>query len=161
MMFNEEKKIWKNVSPWKGDAPAPWFGFVQICFYNYIFIFGGQGEGGKIFGDLWVYDIIKEDWHEVSNTEKTHQLTHENVKGIIPQARVQATGVLFDNLGAAVILGGLSNSHQLACDVWTLDLDMIIDWIEQPNRFKKSNFWTWKEIELHQEYLCRYAHSSA
>lgn len=57
---------------------------MQVCFYNYIFVFGGQGNGGKIYGDLWVFDIIKEDWIEISNTEKTHQLVHEKVKGIIP-----------------------------------------------------------------------------
>jgi len=39
---------------------------------------------------------------------------------------------LFENLGAMIMVGGLSNSHSLACDLWTLDLDMIVDWIEQP-----------------------------
>jgi hypothetical protein len=51
-------------------------------------VFGGQGNQDKIYGDLWVYDIIKEDWIEISNTDKTHELVHQKVKGIIPQARV-------------------------------------------------------------------------
>ena len=88
MVFDEKAKRWRNASPKKGDSPHPWFGHVQICFYNYIFIFGGQGANNKIYGDLWVYDIIKEDWIEIANTDKTHDLTHQKIKGIIPQARV-------------------------------------------------------------------------
>jgi len=84
MMYNEPKNKWIDVSPKKGDRPAGRFGHVQICFYNYIFVFGGQGNNNKIYGDLWVYDMIKEDWIEVSNTEKTHDLTHQKIKGIIP-----------------------------------------------------------------------------
>jgi len=48
----------------------------MICVYHYLIVFGGQGEGGKIFGDLWIYDQIKEDWIMVMDSDKTHELTH-------------------------------------------------------------------------------------
>jgi Galactose oxidase, central domain len=62
MRYDETTNEWKNISPHVGDAPAPRFGHSMICHYNFLVIFGGQGEGGHIFGDLWVYDIIRQDW---------------------------------------------------------------------------------------------------
>lgn len=43
MRFDTVKKQWTNISPTKGDAPSPRSGHLQLCFYNYIFIFGGIG----------------------------------------------------------------------------------------------------------------------
>ena len=76
------------------------------------------------------------------DSERTHELTHQGVKGVIPAARVQATGILFQNFGAAIILGGLTKEKHTGCDIWLLDLDLVIDFIEQPDRVKKTNFWT-------------------
>lgn len=75
------------------------------------------------------------------DSDRTHDLTHKQVTGVIPAARVQATGQLFENIGAAVILGGMTWDGQMACDVWVLDLDLLIDYIEQPDRVKLMNFW--------------------
>jgi hypothetical protein len=33
-------------------------------------------------------------------------------------------------MGAAVIVGGLTKDGKLACDIWVLDVDMLIDHIE-------------------------------
>ncbi len=69
------ERIWKK-APAKGNAPAPRYGHVQVCFYNYIFIFGGQGNTGHVFGDLWVFDIVKNDWHLLADSENKHEMTH-------------------------------------------------------------------------------------
>jgi len=42
--LEQDNKKWHNHSPKRGDAPAPRFGHVQFCFYNYIIIFGGMGD---------------------------------------------------------------------------------------------------------------------
>ena len=84
MMYDETWNEWKNISPTWGDAPAPWYGHNMICFYNYIFVFGGQGDHGTVFGDLWVFNILWQDWILIIDADKTHELTHEKVTGIIP-----------------------------------------------------------------------------
>lgn len=48
----------------------------MICVYDYLIVFGGQGENGQIYGDLWVFDIRKADWIRVMDTDKVHELKH-------------------------------------------------------------------------------------
>ena len=150
MKFDSKENKWIDITPKSGDAPAPRFGHVQLCFYNYVFVFGGQGESGHIFGDLWVFDIIREDWVMIIDAERTHELTHNGVSG-----RVGAAGVLFENFGAAVIIGGLTAQGSTACDIWALDLDMIVNRIENPQQFKPENVWIKKQIGSEDEhYTC-------
>jgi hypothetical protein len=35
----------------------------------------------------------------------------------------------------------------MACDAWVLDVDLLIDHIEQPDKIKKTNFWAKREID--------------
>ena len=42
------------------------------------------------------------------DVDKTHELQHEKVSGIIPQARVQATMNYMADFGAAILIGGMS-----------------------------------------------------
>jgi len=36
-------------------------------------------------------------------------------------------------MGAAFIIGGMNKEGVLTCDIWSLDLDYLIDYIEQPD----------------------------
>lgn len=55
-----------------------------------------------------MFDIVKEDWIPIMDADRTHDLTHKNVSGTIPAPRVQATGQLFESMGAAFIIGGMN-----------------------------------------------------
>ena len=53
--------------------------------------------------------------------------------------------VLFENFGAAVMIGGLTPDG-VAGDIWALDLDMVVNLVEQPNKYKKDNVWTRRDV---------------
>ena len=160
MMFNTMQKKWINISPTRGDAPAPRAAHIQLCFYNYIFVFGGIGTSDHIYGDLWVFDIIKQDWHMIMDSERTHELTHDGITGYIPSGRMFSSAVLFENFGAAVMIGGLTKEG-VAGDIWALDLDMVVNLVEQPKKYKKENVWTRRQVEEGAEsHLARYGHAS-
>jgi len=161
LMFDETKKSWVNKSPTTGDAPAARHGHTMICFYNYVFIHGGQGADNMIYDDLWVFDIVKEDWHMIIDSSRMHELQHEDVQGDIPTGRVGAQAVLLENFGAAVLIGGLTKTGEIACDIWRLDLDSIVGWVEASNHIKKTNYWSKRTLEgAASEYLCRWGHSA-
>lgn len=146
LRYDEVLNEWQDVSPTTGDAPAPRSGHVQVCFYNYVLVFGGQGEGGFIFDDLWVYDVIKQDWHMLMDASRTHELQKNGVTGLIPSGRVDATITLFEDYGAAVMIGGLLKSGVAACDAWVIDLDTILNFVENPTKYKQENVWIKKDL---------------
>ncbi len=39
------------------------------------------------------------------------------------------------DFGAAVLIGGMSKLGIPACDVWALDVDMLINFVENPKKF--------------------------
>lgn len=78
----------------------------MFCYYNYLIVFGGEGENGVVLGDLWLYDIVKRTWHNIMDAANIHQLTHQNVTGIIPAPRVFAAGEVNERFGAAFVSGG-------------------------------------------------------
>jgi hypothetical protein len=41
-----------------------------------------------VYGDLWVFDILKEDWIMIIDADRTHELTHQKISGVIPAPRV-------------------------------------------------------------------------
>lgn len=45
------------------------------------------------------------------------------------------------DFGAAVLIGGMSKIGETACDVWALDVDMVINFIENPKKYQKTNVW--------------------
>lgn len=65
------------------------------------------------------------------------------------------------DFGAAVLIGGMSRIGQPACDVWALDVDMVLNFVENPKKFKKENVWIRKDINKEDEQLvCRWAHTT-
>jgi|JI10StandDraft_1071094.scaffolds.fasta_scaffold124593_2 hypothetical protein len=55
------------------------------------------------------------------------------------------------DFGAAVLIGGMSRIGQPACDVWALDVDMVLNFVENPKKFKKENVWIRKDINKEDE----------
>ena len=130
MKYDEKENRWVNASPKRGDAPAPRYGHSMFCFYNYLFVFGGMGDNNHVFGDLWVFDIIREDWRQIMDAERTHQLKHQNIKGVIPAPRAFHSFTMLEEFGAAVMIGGMTTNEVVTCDIWTLDLDVVVNQIE-------------------------------
>ena len=79
MAFDSEYKRWEDLTPEVGDAPYPRSGHLMWCFYHYLVVFGGDAGPGRNsfasddpgsveenhFSDLWVFDILKRDWHPI------------------------------------------------------------------------------------------------
>jgi len=81
--YVEMRNMWKKMKH-NGPVPKARRGHLMFCYYNYLIIFGGEGEGGVVLGDLWIYDVVKRTWHQIMDASNIHQLTHQNVTGIIP-----------------------------------------------------------------------------
>lgn len=59
-----------------------------------------------------------------------------------------------------MLIGGLLKTGMTSCDMWSLDLDMVVNFIEHPQKYRKENVW-WKKTlpEEMKEYTCRFAHT--
>lgn len=158
MHYDSKEKIWKTIKPQSRFNPPARFGHSQICYFNYVIIFGGQGENGEILGDLWVFDIVKEHWTFIMNTDDTHEIGRKGVEGIVPSPRMFAATVVHTDMGAGFISGGVY-AEGVACDFWSLDLDGIITYIgDDHNRIR--NFWVRRDFRPEEEpLLCRSGHS--
>lgn len=160
MQYNQETQQWINHTPASGDSPQPRHSFSMFCYYNYLFVFGGKGENGKVFGDLWIYDIVRQDWHPIIDSDKMHQLAHDGLEGIIPSARYGSKGVLFQDFGSAILIGGMTKEG-IACDIWSIDLDYIINLVERPDKYKKENIWQKRKVDkANKDLVCRYGHTT-
>ena len=143
-MYDERSRNWTQISI-VGDMPAWRHGHVMICYYDYIFVFGGRSADGSVYQDLWIFDIVKRDWHMVADGARVHELVHDGLTGSIPEGRAFAQGDVFAEFGVAIISGGILNDGTVACDLWQLDLDMVMNFIESPSKFEKENMW--KKLE--------------
>ena len=132
----------------------------MFCYYNYLVVFGGQGNQKELFGDLWIFDIINHDWHEIMDAKNIHNLVHQNVEGFIPSPRAFMAGTLNERFGAAFITGGKLEDSNPACDMWVLNLEMMVQFIERPDDTTFQNIWERKDVK-EQELFCRWGHSSA
>ena len=160
MRFDSSLNRWfKNAENGK-IKPKPRYGHVMLCYFNYLIIFGGMSHGGQLLGDLWVYDTVKETWHGIIDNSNLNELQAQGVTGIIPRERAYAEGIMLKVLGAAYMLGG-KNRDGLACDLWALKVDKVIQHIEDPKSVGIENFWVKKEFEGNMPELCRFGHSLA
>jgi dynein heavy chain len=55
-LFNSEEKDWVQLKV-DGQAPQPRAHFTATKFGNRIYIFGGYGGSGEVFGDLWALEL--------------------------------------------------------------------------------------------------------
>ena len=63
-------------------------------------------------------------------------------------------------MGAGYVIGG-KNKDSFACDLWTLKVNKVLQYIEDPKTVKLDNFWVKKQFENDGEkQLCRLGYSS-
>ena len=58
---------------------------------------------------------------------------HLNVVGVLPDGRAQMDGCVMEQFGAAIMVGGKFKDGQTLCDMWVLDLDAVIYFVENPD----------------------------
>jgi hypothetical protein len=160
MTFDSLQKTWRTIKPSTNSEPVPRFGHVMMCYFNYLIVFGGQDKKGKALGDLWVFDIAKEQWKFIMNTEDTHEIGRLGVEGFVPSARMFSTSIMSTETGTGFIIGGMLNKG-VACDIWSLNVDRVISYVEDKYKSPIINFWEMREIKFDdQNSLCRYSHSA-
>lgn len=69
--YVEMRNMWKKMKH-NGPVPKARRGHLMFCYYNYLIIFGGEGEGGVVLGDLWIYDVVKRTWHQIMDASNIH-----------------------------------------------------------------------------------------
>jgi hypothetical protein len=158
LYYDEFRNKWVQVEP-QGPRPKPRSGHLMFCYYQYLIVFGGHGHEQAPYGDLWVFDTINEEWHMIMDSNDVHTLTHQNIQGIIPTARVYAGGVINERFGAAFITGGRTTQGP-ACDMWTLDVEKTIMFIEQPDEYVFENIWHRDDVAENQDLFCRWGHAT-
>ena len=68
-------------------------------------MFGGQGENGKTYGDLWIFDIIHLYWYKIQDSSSEYDIdVNTNIDS--PQSRVFYGGQTIFKYGTAIITGG-------------------------------------------------------
>ena len=90
-----------------------------------------------------------------------HELTHKKIEGYIPAPRVYATGEMNSKFGAAYILGGRDRLGVPVCDMWSLDVELMIEKIESPDTVNFTNIWNYHAAKDKSEIFCRWGHSTA
>lgn len=161
MSFDSKLRRWRTVTPSTNTGPAPRFGHTMMCYFNFLIVFGGQGQRGKVLGDLWVFDIVKEQWRFIMDTADTHEIGRLGVSGIVPSPRMFAASVMNPDVGAGYIIGGMMEMG-VACDIWALSVDRIISYVEDRYKSPITNFWIKREVsDHHMDYLCRSGHAAA
>lgn len=160
LYYDELSNKWVEIKP-KGPVPKPRHGHLMFCYYNYLVVYGGQGENQHIYGDLWMFDVVKEDWHQIMDAENVHNLIHQDIEGIIPSPRVFAAGELNEKFGAAYITGGKTKDFKTVCDMWVLNLEKMVEYVEQPTETAFVNIWQRKDVTNDmQTYFCRWGHTT-
>ena len=160
MYFDSKTNRWYTGNTNGKFTPGARYGHVMFCYYNYLIIFGGLTNTGRLLGDLWVYDVTKEVWKMVIDNSNTVDLQAQGIEGIIPRERGYASAVMLPIMGAGYMLGG-KNRDGFACDLWALKVDRVIQHIEDPKTVKLDNFWVKKQFEDEgTKQLCRFGHST-
>jgi N-acetylneuraminic acid mutarotase len=87
--------------------PKPRFAHTSLLYGDRIYIYGGDLNGSPL-GDLWYFDIGRNEWIHVDYSKKEH-----------PEDRTYATISLYQN--KLILVGGFRNGKPLS-DVWSFDL---------------------------------------
>lgn len=161
MAYDAIRNTWKTIAPSSGQIPTPRFGHILFCYFQYLIVFGGQSESGRPMGDLWVFDTIAEKWTFILDTDDTHEQTHYDIEGYMPRGRMFASGVTFHNYALGIITGGYT-TEGIACDIWGIELDNLVSFVEDRNKNPYENFWIKKKLRTNDlPNLCRQGHVSA
>lgn len=118
-------------------------------------MFGGIGENGTYFGDLWVYDIVRSLWHKILDSPNIYDDDENEEK--VPWNRAffgKETLVVY---GSVVVLGGKGEDDIVYCDAWRLDVEKTIKVIENPLSKNLNNLWKKiPTVKKTRDSLCRF-----
>ena len=109
MYFDSLMNKWTKANVNNNLKPKPRYGHVMFCYFNYLIVFGGISHDLELLGDLWVYDIIKEQWNSIINSKNLQELQTSKVTGVIPKERAFGTGVMMQLYNSAYLAGGINN----------------------------------------------------
>ncbi|CAI2374199.1 unnamed protein product [Moneuplotes crassus] len=158
--YDDNSNQWVNVEPQSKISPEPRYGMRLFCYFNYLIMFGGQGDNDAFYADLWIFDIIRSYWHKVSDSLTEHDLD-DNQQDKAPDSRAFFGGELLRRYGSALIFGGIGEEENTFCDIWSLDIENALLVVEDP--IKKENLKIWNKITPSRKdkvQLCRYGHDS-
>ena len=158
--LDELTNKWHQVNT-TGSVPPPRHGHIMFCYYEYLVIYGGQTKNNDVLGDLWLFDTEKETWHLIMDSNDVHSLARHNVTGIVPTARTYAAGEVNHRVGNGFIVGGKTGQHKPACDMWVLNIDKMVEFVEQPHETIIENIWRRKELKEEDDIeMCRWGHTT-
>lgn len=161
MVLDTTTNSWRSVDPKAGSKPSPRFGHAMFCYFQYFIVFGGQNQKGQVLGDIWVFDTVAEKWTFVTDNEDPHELSHLGKDIQVPEARAYTGNIMIPELGAGYITGGMTK-HGVACDIWGLKIENIVEFVEDKAKNPLDNFWVEKKImDNDQSFLCRENHLTA
>lgn len=109
MYFDSLMNKWTKAKANGNLKPKARFGHVMFCYLNYLIVFGGTTADFELLGDLWVYDITKEQWNPIIDSKNLEELQTSKVTGIIPKERAFGTGVMMNLYSSAYLAGGINN----------------------------------------------------
>ena len=130
--YNDNENKWITVNHQTKISPEPRFGMKLFWYYNYLIMFGGEGENGKVHGDLWIFDIIRSYWYKILDSTTLYDVD-ENLEKESPKSRVFYGGEILVKYGTAIIIGGKGEDDSVICDIWSLDIEKAIQQIEDQN----------------------------
>jgi hypothetical protein len=120
-------------------------------------MFGGEGEDGIVYGDLWIYDIVRSNWHKILDSRTGFELNDENIDENKPLNRAFFGGELLIKYGSAIIFGGRGEDNDTFCDIWTLDVEKALQVIENPSLKIIEKLWNKMPVlKRDKNKLCRY-----
>lgn len=68
-------------------------------------------------------------------------------------------GEMNDYIGAAFISGGKLQDQKTACDMWALNVDWAVQYVENPKEIQMENIWTRLDLD-DPTIFCRWGHST-
>lgn len=132
----------------------------MFCYYNFVIVFGGQASNQDILSDLWVFDVVKEDWHHIMDTSNAHELEHKKIFGDVPEGRVFSGGNVVPRYAAGYFTGGWTNEG-VACDMWSINMEKLVSFVENPTENKIKNVFKKHQLKTNEiPNLCRWGHAS-
>lgn len=112
--LNLENNTWHKVRT-GGDKPSARYGHTASLVGQRIYVFGGRGEDGAVFKDLYFLDTSSWCWVRVSTTSPA-----------APRARFNHAAAL---VGNKIVISGGWDGKNCYDDLWVFDTDSLI-WIK-------------------------------
>ena len=110
MYFDSRMNKWTKGKNNNNLKPKARYGHVMFWYFNYLIIFGGITNDFELLGDLWVYDVIKEQWNLILDSKNLPELQVSKITGVIPKERAYSTGIMMHEFNSAFLAGGITTN---------------------------------------------------